>query len=128
MKYPVIRVRDRSTGHERIVGENIHDELYVDRESGGIQYLNSQCCRGTDGDDAEYEFIGEDKGEWSITMQPEIEFVTLDRLIDMASEHLEKATREKIKSYRALKKCMDEEMNKCREETGIRFDTGGMLP
>lgn len=124
MIYPIITVRNIHTGTIHIVGENIHDVLYIDN-AGAIQYLNSQCMAGT-GDG--YEFVGEPVPEWSFFNRPEVKFVTLDELIDMALEHVEEGTKKKIESYKALRKMLDEEMQKTREETGIKFDTGGDLP
>lgn len=121
MLYPIIRVRDKQTGKEHIVGENIHDALSI-TENGQLQYINYQCLDGT-GDDGAYQFVDGTEGNYR-----EIEFVTLDQLIDMAAEHLEEATKAKIESYKAMRERMDEEMQKARKETGIKFDTGGLLP
>ena len=129
MLYPIITVKDNcsKSKREHIVGSNSHDVLYIDK-SGGIHYLNCQGMVGTKFPDEGYCFVGEDKGEWSITSRPEIKMVTLDELIDMASEHLEESTKAKIKAYKALRKHWDAEMQNCREETGIGYDTGGLLP
>ena len=122
MLYPVIRVKDQLTGYTHIVGENIHDQLYVD-EDLHLQYLNTHCMAGTDGCD--YTFVGKEEAEEPF---PVVEFVTIDQLIDMAAEHLETATKAKIMAYKSLRERMDEEMQKARKETEIKFDTGGMLP
>jgi hypothetical protein len=129
MLYPVITVKDNcsKSKREHIVGTNSHDTLFISK-GGGIHYLNSQAMVGTQYPEEGYSFVGEDKGEWSITCRPEIKMVTLDELIDMASEHLEESTKTKIKIYKALRKHWDDEMQKCREETGIGYDTGGLLP
>ncbi len=49
MRIPIIKVKDGECEH--IVGTNNHDVLYVDKESGGIQFLNIQCCEGTNAPD-----------------------------------------------------------------------------
>lgn len=129
MLYPIIRVRDNcGRKHEHIVGENSHDVLYIDNESGGIHYLNCQCMAGTRFPEEGYSFVGQDNGEFSISGQLEIEMVTLDELIEMATEHLEEATKAKIAFYRSMRSHWEEEMNECRKETGILHDTGGQLP
>ena len=46
MMIPIIEVQDGDYKH--IVGTNSHDILYIDEDSGGIQYLNMQCCEGTE--------------------------------------------------------------------------------
>lgn len=43
---PLIIVND--SGFEHIFGTTLHDLLYVDKESGGIQYINIQCHEGTE--------------------------------------------------------------------------------
>lgn len=128
MLYPVIKVRD-NCGHkmEHIVGSNSHDVLYID-DGGGIHYLNCQCMAGTKYADEGYSFVGVDKGEWSMSCRPEIEFITLEELIDMATDSLNEGMKAKIASYKALRKYWDEEYEKCRTETGIMGDTSGNMP
>ena len=121
MLYPIIKVRDKQTGTEHIVGENIHDALSI-TENGQIQYINYQCFDGT-GDDGAYQFVDGTEGNYR-----EIEFVTLDQLIDMAAEHLEVTTKAKIMAYKSLRKIMEAELQKTKKETGVMFDTGGLLP
>ena len=129
MLYPIIRVRDNcGIKREHIVGSNSHDVLYIDNESGSIHYMNSQCMAGTKFPEEGYIFTGQDKGEFSITGQLEVEMVTFDELIDMAEEHLEEATKAKIRFYKAMRSHLEEEMQECRKETGILHDTGGLLP
>ena len=129
MRYPIIRVKDNCfKDGEHIVGENIHDLLYVDSKTGAIHYLNIQGMVGTKYPDEGYSFVGADKGEWSITCEPEIEMVSLEELIDMAAEHLEEGTKAKIRFYKALKQHWDKELEKTMKETGIGGDTGGFLP
>ena len=42
---PLIIISDY--GYEHILGNTSHDTLYIDKESGGIQFLGLQCCQGT---------------------------------------------------------------------------------
>ena len=86
MRIPLIKVRDED-GREHVVGENPHDVLYVD-ENGALQYANSHCGEGTK--HGTYAFVGvtAKDDEYSVTGKPEIEFVTISRLIDMESERL----------------------------------------
>lgn len=42
---PLIIIGDY--GREHILGTNGHDRFYIDKESGGLQYLNLQCDEGT---------------------------------------------------------------------------------
>lgn len=62
MFFPIIKVKDKRLGYDHIVGTNSHDLLYVDEETGGIQYLNLQCMAGTKvyskEKDNDYQFIG----------------------------------------------------------------------
>lgn len=86
MRIPIIKVRSED-GHEHIAGENPHDVLYVD-ENGALQYMNSHCGEGTK--HGTYTFVGvtAKNDEYSVTGKPEIEFVTINRLIDMEAERL----------------------------------------
>lgn len=52
---PLIYIRDKSTGQERLVGTNHHDELIIDSKTGTIRYHNVQNSCGTPDD---YEFTG----------------------------------------------------------------------
>ena len=127
MLYPIIRVKDNcGMHHEHIVGSNSHDVLYVDK-SGGIHYLNSQNMAGTKYAGEGYSFMGVES-RFSISGRPEIEFVTFDQLIDMATESLNEGMKAKIESYKVLRAYWDAEYEKCKQETGIKGDTGGMLP
>lgn len=42
---PLIIISD--IGREHILGSLSHDKLYIDKESGGIQFINLQCNEGT---------------------------------------------------------------------------------
>ena len=44
MLYPIIKVRDKQTGTEHIVGENIHDALSI-TENGQLQYIINEALR-----------------------------------------------------------------------------------
>lgn len=89
MRIPIIKVRSKDR-HEHIVGEDIHDTLYID-EKGALQYMNAHCCEGTGFPEEGYAFVGiGGDGEGSLTGRPEVEFVTLDQLIEIEAEHLKK--------------------------------------
>lgn len=128
MLFPIIRVKDcYGLKREHIVGENIHDTLYIDID-GGIHYINTHCMAGTKYPEEGYRFVGIDKGEYSIVMAPEIEMLTLDELIDFAADHLKDGTRKKIQLYKELRKQWNEELEKARKTTGVGFETGGFIP
>lgn len=128
MLFPIIRVRNNAAGGtEHIIGENSHDVLYISK-SGGIQYVNIQCMAGTKYPEEGYSFVGIDKGEFSAVLEPEIEMVTFEELINLISSHLEEGSKRKIEAYRELRKYWNNEVEKTRQETGIGRDTGGFLP
>ena len=129
MKFPVIKILDNCAPErgERIVGTNGHDCLYVD-DNGAIQYLNTQCMCGTLYPDEGYSFVGVDMGEYSIPMRPEIEFVSLEQLIELAKENMTESVETTIRSYYAFKEREKARLEKCKKETGIVFDIGGQLP
>lgn len=95
---------------------------------------------GTEYPEGGYSFVGADKGElydWEETPYPEIEFMTLEQIIELAKENMVESVEGTIKSYYALKERMDyyalkermeKKLNECKRETGISFDTGGELP
>ena len=55
MRIPLIYIRDKSSGHERLVGTNCHDQLIIDEKTKAIRYHNVQNSCGTPDD---YEFTG----------------------------------------------------------------------
>ena len=102
MRFPVIKVRDKVTGSEHIVGTDIHDALGI-CEHGQVHYHNLRNCEGTYGD---YEFVGYDNGfETGV-----IEFVGLEELLGIAAfedakeEERKLITAEWIARYLAKKK------------------------
>lgn len=129
MRFPIIKIRDNCVPErkERIVGANNHDCLYID-DNGAIQYLNTQYMCGTLYPEEGYSFVGVDIGEYSIPMRPEIEFLTLEQIIELAKNNMTKSVEATIKSYYALKEREKARLDKCKQETGITFDTGGSLP
>lgn len=74
MLIPLIKVKDKLTGEEHIVGTNTHDALLV--EKGEITYYNLQNGEGSS-PQGDYQFIGVDS-----EMGPVVEFVSLQELID----------------------------------------------
>lgn len=79
MLFPIIRVKDNDNKNVHIVGTDEHDSLYIDKETGGIHYLNLQCSSGTEKFDNEstFEFTGTEN-EYSSDLQ--IDFVSLSEL------------------------------------------------
>ena len=105
MLFPIIRVKDGE--HIHIVGTNSHDQLYVDEITGGIHYLNLQCCEGTEKIDGEasMEFIAKEPDEWDI--HPKIEFVTLEELIKIATENMIEQTEQQVALHNAMSKFLE---------------------
>jgi len=128
MLIPIIKINDG--GYEHIVGTNSHDQLYVDEETGGIQYLNLQCCEGTkvytDDEQNTINFIGKDEDG---SAHPLVEFVTIEELLIIATENMEKQTDAYIRLDELAKKYFekkDESLDKLSKlETR---NTSGMLP
>lgn len=128
MKFPIIRIRDNGLKDhkDRIVGTNVHDHLYI--QGNAIHYLNTQCMAGTEYEDEGYSFVTHDDTpkEYTAAYAPQVEWATLDEIIDMEMERIEETTKNKISLYRALKKKWDEEGEKVEQETGIKT-TGGAI-
>ncbi|MBU9738867.1 hypothetical protein [Diplocloster agilis] len=120
MLFPLIKIKDLAVlknRPERVVGTNTHDSLYIDKESGGIQYLNLQCCEGTKkygNSPVSYQFSGENN-EYSPYC--EITFVTFEQLCEVYLEETrkgceaEKAIRNLIKETIAKHEQIIEEYN-----------------
>jgi len=87
VRFPIIIVRDNDTGKEHIVGTDHHDSLWIDEETGGIHYLNLQCCEGTTKYDGKstFEFVGV---ESDFLYQSEIRFVTFAELMRIYNRSL----------------------------------------
>ncbi|MFB5192677.1 hypothetical protein [Alicyclobacillus fastidiosus] len=63
MTLPIIKVRDKHSGLEHVVGTDTHDVLLVN-EDGSISYMNLQNGEGS-GPDSVYEFVTEFDGCWT---------------------------------------------------------------
>jgi len=126
MMFPIIKIRDNETGHVHVVGTNTHDTLYIDDKTGGIHYLNLQCCEGTRRFDGEstYDFVGK-ADEWDPYIQ--IEFVTFDELIELYKQNIAMSCEQERKLRDMIKTFIEEERAKHRldEDEGEINHTGG---
>lgn len=123
MLIPVIKVFDKATEYEHIVGTNHHDRLIVDKHK--ITYGNLQNGCGTDDDGGYgYEFVvpKTEKQSWA---DPHIEFVTLEEFITMSEEQISEEVHNKIELYSMFKDMMKEDLERAKKETGIKGDTSG---
>ena len=127
MRIPIIKVKDGNFEH--IVGTNSHDVLYVDEQSGGIQYMNMQSCEGTKRFSRHTSicFVGEPMEECDV-FGPGIKFVTVEELIEIALQQMKDGTEAKLKLHAAVKNYMEEKgiCQKKLEEDNIQ-DSGGAL-
>ncbi len=90
---PIIRVRDKYSGEEHIVGFDQHDSLLVGA-GGGLQYYNLQNGDGTrDG----YEFVVEDDG-----YKGYVEMVSVDEAVNLWRD----AEKKQKENEAALKKML----------------------
>ena len=119
MRIPVIKVNDG--GYEHIVGANSHDVLYVDEKTGGIQYLNMQCCEGTEryGGEQTMKFVAEPLEDFDVH-GPRIQFVTVEELIGIAIKQMKESTESKLKMHEMLKVYL-EEKGICQKKLFIEF-------
>jgi hypothetical protein len=58
---------------------------------------------------------------------PQVEWMTLDQIIDLEMERIEETTKNKIELYKSLKAKWDKELEETKKETGIGYDTGGAI-
>lgn len=85
MRIPLIKVKD--TGYmdgstrTHIVGTDSHDTLYVDDSTGGLMYLNLQCCESTKRHcgRSTYEFVSDKANE--ISYEREVAFVSIETFL-----------------------------------------------
>lgn len=105
MRIPIIKIREQSVNRvtERLVGTNSHDELYVD--NGGIYYLNVQGMVGTKyPDESGITFVTREPDDFEPC--PTIEFVSVDKFLDILKEQIERETDREIEVQKSLKKIM----------------------
>lgn len=130
MLFPIIKIKEGDREH--IVGTNSHDCLYI--ENNAIHYLNVQCMAGTQyPDESGMYFKGNEDVEYSFSSRPEIEFMSLEEIIELSTKNMKEQTESTIKVYEAIKKHEEEKakcekaLNDCRERTGITSDSSGKL-
>jgi hypothetical protein len=126
MLVPIIKINDN--GHVHIVGTNSHDTLFVDENTGGIQYLNLQCMEGTRKHcgKAEMSFVTKELEEWEV--YPQIEMVTIEELIEIATKTMVDQTEASLRMHESLKKYI-EAKGLCEEKRkgDDVADTSGMM-
>ena len=104
---PLIYIRDKSDGQERLVGTNNHDELIIDSKTGAIRYHNVQNSCGTPDD---YEFAGiEEKTyygkELYVKMVTWKEAVKLFESLDADRVEADKLIEDMAKYFLSKKEC-----------------------
>lgn len=133
MLFPIIKIRENcgETNIEHIVGTNSHDCLYI--ENNAIHYLDIQGMVGTQyPEESGMYFKGKEDG-YSFSGRPEIEFMTLEEIIELATQNIKEQTESTIKLYEAIKKYDEEkaqcqkQLEDCKEKTGISSDSSGKL-
>lgn len=83
MRFPIIKVKDLSTGMEHVVGTNTHDQLDV-VDGNYLVYYNLQNGESTLSD---YSFIPSDK---AFEFQTIVDFVSFEELENIYEEQEEK--------------------------------------
>jgi hypothetical protein len=78
-RFPVIKIRDRQNGNVRFLGSNCHDQLVVDEDTGGLQFLNLRSGEGT-GSESDYEFVQQDSNIG-------IDFVSIEELMSIYQQN-----------------------------------------
>lgn len=126
MLFPVIKVKDGN--HVHIVGTNSHDVLYVDEHTGGIQYLNLQCCEGTRkySGKASMSFVAKDLEEWEV--RPQIEFVSIEELVAIAEKTMIDQTEASIRLHESFKRYLKaKDLCEEKRKNDDVSDTSGMM-
>lgn len=121
MRIPIIKVNGR------IVGTNSHDCLYIN--DNAIHYLSTQCMCGSQDYPDDFKFEGKEPDEYSFTAHPEIEFMELEDVIELAIQLCKDGTEKKIRlheiagimleEYKATKKECTKKLKGCVDTSGI---------
>jgi len=115
----LLRTIEKDTGNNNPLSDE--QKTYIEKTA--IEILNKRL-------NPSYSFFAPQlkDDEMSGSGYPEVDFVELDELLNIATDHLNEAMQNKIDTYRALKKDWGERMGRVMDETGIRGDTAGVLP
>ncbi len=100
MRFPLIKVKRGDA--VRIVGSNSHDFLCIDEETGGLQYTDLQSLAGTEkhNGSACLNFVPNEQDEIDAFMGPTVEMVSLEELIEIATQNLVDMTENQIKMFK----------------------------
>ena len=118
MMFPLIKVRDKGSGHVHIVGTDSHDDLRIDHDTGHVYYYNLQNGGVSSPDeDCWYEFVGHETESYPPFGR--IEFVSLEELIDIAKQEAGLSA-ERERNWREMTKDifadLDKEVEQSRKE------------
>lgn len=133
MIFPIIKIKEKRGDKEyvHIVGTNSHDCLYI--ENNAIHYLNIQGMVGTRFPDESGMYFDGVENDYSYSGRPEIEFVTIEELVEIAINNIREQTESTIKVYDELAKYLEkrkdceQKLDDCKKRTGIFGDTSGNL-
>lgn len=123
MLFPVIKIKEGDRVH--IVGTNSHDELII--QNNAIHYLNLQSMVGTRYPEESGMYFVEKKPE-EFEVYPTVEMVTIEELIELATQNMKEQTEASLKLHESFEKYLKEK-GICaakRAADDIR-DTSGML-
>lgn len=126
MLIPIIKINDNGRIH--IVGTNSHDTLFVDENTGGIQYLNLQCMEGTRKHCgvAEMSFVTKELEEWEV--YPQIEMITVEELVEIATKNMVEQTEASIRLHESFRRYIENKALCEEKRSGDDVsDTSGML-
>lgn len=123
MLFPIIRVIDNENTDAKphIVGTNTHDLLEIDSKTGGIQYLNLQCSKGTKKYDGKstFSFVGRTDDY----LGPYVEMVSFEQLCEIYLEQTRFGC-EQEKKLREFIKAVAEQHDNLIHENGLDVDDG----
>ncbi|RHB42034.1 hypothetical protein DW886_15880 [Enterocloster aldenensis] len=127
MLIPIITVQTKN--YEHIVGTNSHDVLYVDEATGGIYYFDMQSCETTKkyNPNPSVWFKTEPMEEYDV-FGPEIKFVTIEELMEIAIKQMQEDTERTMKLHKLMEEYMREK-EKCQDmlKDDEMKDSGGTI-
>lgn len=102
MLVPIIKVRDKYSKNEHIVGQNHHDKLVVNEE-GQLHYVNWQCMDGTGADEGYgYEFVGYEIPIDEYSTETHVEMMDAEKYIKVLQKMIEEEKKNDIELRKTL--------------------------
>ena len=124
MLFPIIKIKQGNRTH--IIGNNSHDCLFI--EGNAIHYLNTQGMISTQYTDESNMYFSGQESDYNMSPYPEVEMVTLEDLIEIATQNMVEQTEASLRLHESFRKYLKakKECEDKRNGDDIR-DSSGLL-